>query len=287
MDHDIEISADSLPLINEIGFMRDDDGILKHPDRVMPDLHVFVFVLSGILQIVEDGNVYDLKKGSYLFLRKNVHHWGEEFYQPGSAWFYIHFYCQDKGNVHRDFSAYRQTSIIPSDVYETKIKLPKSGQTDQETYFGSKLSQLLETFESSHPLRPIKTCMETYDLFLELYTERLNDTFSSTNRIVSKMIEMFHRNRGSKLSSEQIEQETGMNYSYLSSLFKKYTGKSVTQYRNEILIEHAIQLFKNENYNVSEVSDQLGFSNPFYFSRVFKKVTGVAPTTYLEQIYRK
>jgi YesN/AraC family two-component response regulator len=78
-----------------------------------------------------------------------------------------------------------------------------------------------------------------------------------------------------------------MNYAYLSSLFRKETGKSITQFKNELLIEKAITKLKNEAVNISEVSDDLGFSNPFYFSRVFKKVTGVSPTTYLNEIYRK
>jgi YesN/AraC family two-component response regulator len=57
-------------------------------------------------------------------------------------------------------------------------------------------------------------------------------------------------------------------------------------YQNELLIEKAIDMFKKNDGNVSEVSDALGFSNPFYFSRVFKKITGVSPTTYINENYR-
>ncbi|KAB8139442.1 helix-turn-helix transcriptional regulator [Gracilibacillus oryzae] len=287
MEHQIEIATNSLPLIHEVGYVRDDKGVFLHPDRVMSDLHVFIYVVSGRLKVIEEGISYDLTKGSYLFLCKNKHHWGEEFYEQGSAWFYIHFYSKDIDNKQKTFSTYRQTSIIPSKLYDTTLPLPKSGVTDQITYIESKLEQIMEIFESPHPLRPINASMEIYELFLKLYMEKRTDSYSTTNRIVTKMIDLFHKNKEKKLTSNQIEQELGMNYSYLSSLFKKHTGKSITQYQNEILIEHAIQLFKNENYNVSEVSDRLAFSNPFYFSRVFKKVTGVAPTTYLERIYRR
>ncbi|GAE94880.1 two-component response regulator [Gracilibacillus boraciitolerans JCM 21714] len=90
-----------------------------------------------------------------------------------------------------------------------------------------------------------------------------------------------------KVSSQAIADHLGMNYAYLSTLFKQYTGKSVTQYQNEKMIENAIHLFQNENVNVSEVSEHLGFSNPFYFSRVFKKVTGLSPpSVYIQQLYR-
>nr|WP_268515848.1 AraC family transcriptional regulator [Bacillus atrophaeus] len=72
-----------------------------------------------------------------------------------------------------------------------------------------------------------------------------------------------------------------MNYAYLSSLFRKQTGKSITAYKNELLIEQAIDIFKKSNKNITEVSNKLGFSNPYYFSRVFKRVTGVSPSVYL------
>lgn len=60
------------------------------------------------------------------------------------------------------------------------------------------------------------------------------------------MVKLLHENEDQKLTGDQIANAMGMNYSYLSSLFKNHTGKSVTQYQNEILIEKAIQLFKKK-----------------------------------------
>ncbi|MFC5652056.1 helix-turn-helix domain-containing protein [Paenibacillus solisilvae] len=37
---------------------------------------------------------------------------------------------------------------------------------------------------------------------------------------------------------------------------------------------------------MSEVSEQLGYRNPFYFSRVFKKVLGESPTSYMRHFYK-
>ncbi len=287
MSHPVIISSSSFPLIHEIGFMGDEDGVLKHPDRVMSELNVFVYVIKGQLQIIEDNEVYNLKKGSYLFLRKNIHHWGDEFYQSGSQWFYIHFFNYDIQENVNEYSTYGKTSLIHQEEYQKMLTMPKHGEVSHLGYTQSQLEQILEMFESSHPMRPLLTCMHAHQLFLELYMENLEAyTNMKSNRMVAKMIQLIDERESYKLSSQEISEALGMNYAYLSTLFKQHTGKSITQYQNERKVEKAIQLFRKENFNVSEVSDKLGFSNPFYFSRVFKKVTGMSPTDYLRQIYR-
>ncbi|WP_208586285.1 helix-turn-helix domain-containing protein [Gracilibacillus suaedae] len=287
MAHPVIISSYSFPLIHEIGLMTDKNGVEKHPDRVMPKLNVFVYVKKGQLQVIEDNEVYNLKKGSYLFLRKNIHHWGTEFYQPGSEWFYIHFFNHDIQESVNEYSMYGKTSLVHHEEYQRKLTLPKYGEVSHHGYTQSQLEQLFEMFESSHPMRPLLTSMHTHQFFLEIYLENLETyTNKKSNRMIAKMIQLIDEQQSNKLSSQEISEALGMNYAYLSTLFKQHTGKSITQYQNERMVEKAIQLFRKENYNVSEVSDKLGFSNPFYFSRVFKKVTGMPPTDYLRQIYR-
>lgn len=69
-----------------------------------------------------------------------------------------------------------------------------------------------------------------------------------------------------------------VHHAYLSSLFRKQTGKSITAYKNELLIEQAIAIFKKCNKNITEVSNKLGYSKFYYF----RKVTGVVPVCILK-----
>ncbi|WP_163539315.1 AraC family transcriptional regulator [Gracilibacillus sp. YIM 98692] len=287
MKHRIIMEGHTYPLVQEIGFMYDINGVFKHPNRVMEHLHVFIYVKKGKLQVKEDGESFYLTKGSYLFLKKGTHHWGEDYYLPGSEWYYIHFYDRNKGNKMPEYTPYRQTSFIGVEAYDSIFSLPKSSNVEQPSYMETKCQKLLELYESTHPLRPTITSIQVFQLFLDLYVESLNESsYKKSNRIVTKMVQLFHKHKEQKLTSQQIADKLGMNYSYLSTVFKKQTGKSVTQYQNEMLIEQAMQMFRKGDCNVSEVSDALGFSNPFYFSRVFKRTIGVSPSAYLEQIYR-
>lgn len=284
--HEVQLAVNSLPLIREVGHMCDDEGLLKHPDRLMETINVFVYVKEGEIDVIEDGIKYELSEGSYLFLRKNTPHWGNSFYLPGTEWYYIHFYNAVEEQT-SEFSHYQHSSLILEETYSAHIKLPKQGKVHNPEYIELQLKKLNDDYQSLNPIRPLYLSAMTYQFFVDLYAAQLTEVKESKqHRIVGRMIELFSQAAPKKLSSEEISTTLGMNYAYLSTLFRQETGKSITQFQDELLIEKAITMLKKESVNISEVSHTLGFSNPFYFSRVFKKITGVSPTAYLKQTYR-
>lgn len=40
-------------------------------------------------------------------------------------------------------------------------------------------------------------------------------------------------------------------------------------------------------YNVTEISNIVGYDNPLYFSRIFKRMKGLSPTEYRKRIKEK
>ena len=75
-----------------------------------------------------------------------------------------------------------------------------------------------------------------------------------------------------KLALADVSEHLNISSGHLSNTFKKYTGVTISDYIASVKIEHAKELI--------EISDLLGFENPYYFSKVFKKVTGIAPREY-------
>ncbi|MFC0272769.1 helix-turn-helix domain-containing protein [Metabacillus herbersteinensis] len=287
--HSINLNSYSLPLVCDIGYIQDKYGIYRHPDRKMEKIHVFIFVIEGSIHVFEDDTEYRINAGSYLFLRKNISHWGGELYMPGTKWYYIHFYDSPQNEVKEDeeYKYYPRSSMIYEDTYSTKISLPKQGTVYNSDYIITKLKNIVSLYENPHPLRPLQLSLLTYQFFIELYSSHLEEQQESKKHyIVNQMIKLLRTSESNKLTGEEIASTLGMNYAYLCTLFKKETGRSVKRYQNELLIEKAIEMFKKNAGNVSEVSNALGFSNPFYFSRVFKGITGVPPTTYINENYR-
>ncbi len=67
---------------------------------------------------------------------------------------------------------------------------------------------------------------------------------------------------------------------YLSIIVKKESGHSVMYWINRSLIYRAKVALQYSDKNITEISDELNFSNTSFFCKFFKNATGVTPTQY-------
>lgn len=73
-----------------------------------------------------------------------------------------------------------------------------------------------------------------------------------------------------------------LNYSesYLSHLFVQKIGTSLKEYITKKKIEHSIELLKQCDLTVEDISELLSFSSPRVFRRAFKRHTGNSPSSF-------
>ncbi|MHC1681847.1 MAG: helix-turn-helix domain-containing protein [Clostridiaceae bacterium] len=88
-----------------------------------------------------------------------------------------------------------------------------------------------------------------------------------------------------KFSHEDIAKAVGVSSSYLSILFKKEVGISVTEYIQKTKISEAKTLINYSNTPLPEICSSLNFVDQSYFTKVFKKFTGLTPKQYREKAY--
>jgi DNA-binding response OmpR family regulator len=79
---------------------------------------------------------------------------------------------------------------------------------------------------------------------------------------------------------EALAVELMISRSKLHRKIKALTGATTSEFVNLIRIKKAVELIKNENYRLNEVTFQVGFSSQSYFNRCFKKVYNVSPKEY-------
>ena len=85
---------------------------------------------------------------------------------------------------------------------------------------------------------------------------------------------------------EQLCGQFGVGRTQLSILFKSGVGCGVIEYLNKVKIDKAKTFIREEEYNLTEIAELLGYSSVHYFSRHFKKTTGMTPSEYGKMLSR-
>lgn len=83
-----------------------------------------------------------------------------------------------------------------------------------------------------------------------------------------------------RLSRDEIANYVYLNPDYLTRMFKKQTGFSISDYLQQQRIEYAKKLLIETDMPVSEIALSAGYSNFSYFSTIFKKITQLNPMEY-------
>ncbi|NMH88780.1 helix-turn-helix domain-containing protein [Flavivirga algicola] len=82
------------------------------------------------------------------------------------------------------------------------------------------------------------------------------------------------------LNMERLSYLLGMSRSTFSKRVKEYTGLKPTEYVNEYKLEKSKHFLIITNWQVSRISDVLGFSTQQYYCRLFKKKEGISPSQF-------
>lgn len=77
------------------------------------------------------------------------------------------------------------------------------------------------------------------------------------------------------------------NYSYLSALFKKTTGYTISSYYQQKKLETACTLLEEGSLNVTQIAETLNYSSPYAFSRAFKAMYHCSPKQYAKAKQKK
>lgn len=101
----------------------------------------------------------------------------------------------------------------------------------------------------------------------------------SCSDILQKSVDYVTQNLFKQITLTETAKEVGVTGAYLSTIFKKETGKNFIEYVNIQKIEVAKNML-DEGKLVYEVSFALGFENVTYFSKVFKKYMGISADSY-------
>ena len=100
---------------------------------------------------------------------------------------------------------------------------------------------------------------------------------------IKKVIDEINRRYTEKISLQELADKCGLSSGHLSTLIKRETGSSFSDYVAEKRMEDAKKLLLKEGLSIEEVADQVGYNDYFYFTKVFKKHEGISPSAFRKQ----
>lgn len=92
-----------------------------------------------------------------------------------------------------------------------------------------------------------------------------------------KAIEFMEMNYSRKISINDIARHTGLDRSYLGSIFKQQLDTSPQHYLMNLRMNKACEYMKDENLSIGDISRSVGYEDPLLFSKIFKKFKGQPP----------
>lgn len=108
---------------------------------------------------------------------------------------------------------------------------------------------------------------------------------SKSNRLVEAAKQYIYENYADpSLRMSTIAQNLYINYHYLSKLFSKVTGTTLSDYLTNYRIEKAKELIDSGYLSLQAIAARCGYEDANYFSKCFKKKYGISPSAYMESI---
>jgi len=138
-----------------------------------------------------------------------------------------------------------------------------------------RLEQLRTTADA---IKLFSTMVHKYCLLVK------NHSMKNYSQLVQHVILRIDADLTADLSLKSHADFLNVNPSYLSTLFKRETGMTLTDYVNRQRVEHGIFLLNATDMQVQTIAQYCGIPDVNYFTKTFKKFIGKTPKEYRQDI---
>jgi len=138
----------------------------------------------------------------------------------------------------------------------------------------------LFNYEKVQSVANLATILSKY-IFLE------NIFKLETNSVIEEACKYINDNLKNNISIQNIVKHTAVSKSTLYKNFEIQFNCTPGEYINKTRVEKSIDLLKNTDYNIEEISERVGFSSSSYYSKIFKKIKGISPLKFRQTQYKK
>lgn len=244
----------------------------QHDPRTNLDYELMIGV-AGRVHFEIAGKPLTLAAGELLVIPPGTHFYGRDA-EENVGFYWLHF--EMKGMevaTAGENPAFNQPQLWQLPLYEQNLIL------DNELLLLQQLQTIKEMELPTHQLLDSYTATLLLSI-KEKYLLSFQENDSEKHFLIDYLKEYLQRNYRRKITVAELASYFGYNKAYLSNLFSREVGQTVTQYLHMLRLEQGRQLLLTTNDSIREVAEKVGIEDEKYFSRLFQKQFLLAPRSY-------
>lgn len=112
------------------------------------------------------------------------------------------------------------------------------------------------------------------------------ETHDFTSDRLTKVMHFLNTSYLKKVELEKVAEIANLHPSAFCRYFKEKSGKSLSEFVNDMRISYACRLIIEGKMSISQICYESGFNNLSNFNRIFKKHTSFTPTMYFQEFHK-
>lgn len=262
-----------------------------HYDGESHDFWEMVYIDKGQMVCTADKNRFLLKSGEMVFHKPNEFHnlSGDQQTAPNVS--ILTFECKSRAMKQLEGKIFK----LKPEEKDILARLFAEGLAtyrlvDERNPLLQNLQQLENAPYGSSQM--VKNLLELFLIMLcrntDVVTRRSRRSYLidgvDVPYHVKEILDCLKNNLYGRLTVGDVAGQLGKSESAVKQSFAVFRKDGIIHYYNELKIREAKKLIRQGQYNISQISDLLGFDSPQYFSRCFKKFVRMTPREYQQSI---
>ena len=248
----------------------------QHLPRVNHNYELFIGI-KDTLHLLVEGEVIAVKPGDVLLLPPYTSFSGYQESPGGLSFYWLHFLAPASLFSSLSFDSLEKTELDASFVWP--LYAEGLASTNELILFQQ---LILATKQRIWQPELLDSFTKTLLLSLSATTKQslLTTHKQQENQLIGFVADWLQKNYAQPITVQETANNFGYNKVYLSHLFSKTTGTTMTNYLQQQRIAHAKIFLLETPKTIKEIAQDVGFQDEKYFSRLFKKIVACSPTDY-------
>ncbi len=235
-----------------------------------------MYIVSGNCVVYVNDEVINLEKNKFIFIDQDVSHYLYVRSNSPCTILNLEFSCSpekssiDLNELFENCEAFRR--FIENK--EEFVVLNDNGKVEFA------LKDLISELENKNVNDQFLLRILFFRMLVEFTRSSNQDAYFTGILYLKKAKNFIKQHLNEDLSVEMIATHTGINHSYLQTLFSRQFHCGIIAYVNRLRMEHAAFLLNNSSINITDMAFYLGFNSRQHFGYTFAKHYKMSPQQY-------